>query len=80
MTNKTFYTYKTIYDVGYYIIFNDIDNIYKSVPYYYRNPLDPIECDIETTPVATIDLYKSLRIAPIIYQYGFNKLIIYDPE
>ena len=80
MCNKTFHTYKTIYDIGYCIIFNDIDNMYKSVPYYDRNPLDPLNYDAEITPVTAIDLYKNLRIAATTYQYMLDSLIIYDPE
>ena len=80
MLNKTFHTYKTIYDVGYCIIFNDIDNMYKFVPYYDRNPLDPLECDTEITPVTAIDFYKNLRIAATTYQFMLDSLIIYDPE
>lgn len=80
MINKTFYVYKTLYDVGYHIIFKDIDSIYKSVPYYVRNPIDPLEYDIQVTPVTAIDLYKNLRIASNLHQFEYDSLIIYDPE
>ena len=80
MLNKIFHAYKTIYDIGYCIIFNDIDNVYESVPFYYRNPLDPLDHDAEITPVTAIDLYKNLRIAAITYQHMLERLIIYDPE
>lgn len=80
MINKTFYVYKTIYDVGYHIIFKDIYSMHKSVPYYDRNPIDPLEYDTQLTPVTAIDLYKNLRIAANTYQFSLDSLIIYDPE